>query len=73
MFRAEAVQRRKYKYEKDTAITQMQKYKKEHQGLISERDDLKNELGRKMRLAQQAIAARGKFSYLFFHLIYYNS
>ena len=51
MFRAEAVQRRKYKYEKDDAIKNMNKYKKEHQGLINERDDLKNELGRKMRLA----------------------
>ena len=37
----------------------MTKYQKEHFNLISERDDLKNELGRKQRLAQQAIAARG--------------
>ena len=27
--------------------------------MVNERDDLKNELGRKQRLAQQAIAARG--------------
>lgn len=51
MFRAEAVQRRKYKYEKDNAVQQMNSYKKDHFNLVSERDDLKNELGRKMRLA----------------------
>ena len=59
MFRAEAVQRKKYKHDKDDAIAKMTKYQKEHFNLISERDDLKNELGRKQRLAQQAIAARG--------------
>ena len=37
----------------------MQKYQKDHFKLISERDDLKNELDRKQRLAIQAIAARG--------------
>jgi len=52
MFRAEAVQRRKYKYEKDNAVEKMNSYKKDHFNLVSERDDLKNELGRKMRLAQ---------------------
>lgn len=36
----------------------MRKFEKEHTGLVNERDDLKNELGRKQRLAQQAIAAR---------------
>lgn len=59
MFRAEAVQRKKYKHDKDDAIAKMTKYQKEHFNLISERDDLRNELGRKQRLAQQAIAARG--------------
>lgn len=59
MFRAEAVQRKKYKHDKDEAVAKMTKYQKEHNNLINERDDLKNELNRKLRLAQQAIAARG--------------
>ena len=59
MFRAEAVQRKKYKHDKDEAIAKMTKYQKDHFNLVNERDDLRNELGRKQRLAQQAIAARG--------------
>lgn len=59
MFRAEAVQRKKYKLEKTEAIDKMSKYQKEHFKLVNERDDLKNELERKQRLAIQAIAARG--------------
>ena len=34
--------------------------KKQHNKLVSERDDLKSELERKKRLAQQAMAARGE-------------
>lgn len=33
---------------------------KEHNKLVAERDDLKSELERKKRLAQQAMAARGE-------------
>ena len=59
MFRAEAVFRKQCKADKEKAVNDMQKYQKDHFKLISERDDLKNELDRKQRLAIQAIAARG--------------
>ena len=59
MFRAEAVFRKTCKKEKDDAIGQMSVAMKQHNKLVNERDDLKNELERKQRLAIQAIAARG--------------
>ena len=59
MFRAEAKFRKECKKEKDEAVEKMVLYQKEHNKLVSERDDLKNELERKERLAIQAIAARG--------------
>ena len=59
MFRAEASFRKECKREKDEAVEKMTKYMKEHNKLVSQRDDLKNELERKQRLAIQAIAARG--------------
>jgi len=60
MFRAEAKYRKENKKEKDAAIDEMKNYKKQHNKLVSERDDLKSELERKKRLAQQAMAARGE-------------
>mmetsp|Transcript_1825 Transcript_1825/g.2450 ORF Transcript_1825/g.2450 Transcript_1825/m.2450 type:complete len:146 (-) Transcript_1825:265-702(-) len=59
MFRAEAVFRKQCKQEKDDAVEKMSFAMKQHNKLVSERDDLKNELERKQRLAIQAIAARG--------------
>ena len=59
MFRAEAKFRKECKKEKDEAVEKMVLYQKEHNKLVSERDDLKNELERKERLAIQAIATRG--------------
>jgi len=59
MFRAEAVFRKECKIEKDQAVEKMTMAMKQHNKLVSERDDLKNELERKQRLAIQAIAARG--------------
>ena len=52
MFRAEANYRKINKKEKDDAITQMKDYSRQHNKLVSERDDLKSELERKKRLAQ---------------------
>ncbi len=59
MFRAEANFRKECKRDKDEAVSNMTLYQKEHNKLVNERDDLKNELERKERLAIQAIAARG--------------
>jgi len=59
MFRAEAVFRLDCKKERDEAVEKMNNAMKQHNKLVSERDDLKNELERKQRLAIQAIAARG--------------
>ena len=59
MFRAEAVFRKECKKEKDEAVDKMAVAMKQHNKLVNERDDLKNELERKQRLAIQAIAARG--------------
>lgn len=59
MFRAEAVFRLDCKREKDEAVEKMASAMKQHNKLVNERDDLKNELERKQRLAIQAIAARG--------------
>ena len=59
MFRAEAAFRIECKTEKEEAVKQMTMAMKQHNKLVSERDDLKNELERKQRLAIQAIAARG--------------
>ena len=47
MFRAEASFRKESKREKDEAIEKMTRYMKEHNKLVAERDDLKNELERK--------------------------
>jgi len=51
MFRAEAVFRLDCKKEKDEAVEKMTSAMKQHNRLVSERDDLKNELERKQRLA----------------------
>ena len=59
MFRAEAAFRIECKNQKDEALQKMKTFEKQHNKLVSERDDLKNELERKQRLAIQAIAARG--------------
>jgi len=59
MFRAEAVFRKECKKEKDDAVGRMSVAMKQHNKLVSERDDLQKELERKQRLAIQAIAARG--------------
>jgi len=59
MFRAEAVFRIECKKEKDDAVKDMSIAMKSHHKLVNERDDLRNELQRKQRLAIQAIAARG--------------
>lgn len=47
MFRAEAVFRKECKKEKDDAVGQMSMAMKQHNKLVNERDDLKNELERK--------------------------
>ena len=60
MFRFEANYRKENKKEKDDAIEKMNLAMKEHNKLVAERDDLKSELERKKRLAQQAMAARGE-------------
>lgn len=60
MFRAEANFRKKNKAEKDEAVNEKEIYKKQHLKIVAERDDLKSELERKKRLAQQAMAARGE-------------
>lgn len=51
MFRAEANFRKECKRDKDEAVANMTLYQKEHNKLVNERDDLKNELERKERLA----------------------
>ena len=51
MFRAEALFRIECKKEKDDAVDKMTNAMKQHNKLVSERDDLKNELERKQRLA----------------------
>ena len=47
MFRAEAVFRKECKKEKDEAVSQMTMAMKQHNKLVNERDDLRNELKRK--------------------------
>ena len=47
MFKAEALFRKECKKEKDDAVTEMTKALKQHNKLVREIDDLKNELGRK--------------------------
>ena len=59
MFRAEAIFTKKCKAEKEEAQQKMNAALKQHNKLVSERDDLKHELERKQRMAMQAIAARG--------------
>lgn len=59
MFRAEAVFRIEAKKERDEAVDKMSMAMKQHNKLVAERDDLRNEIERKQRLAIQAIAARG--------------
>jgi hypothetical protein len=59
MFRAEAVFRIEAKKERDEAVDKMSGAMKQHNKLVAERDDLRNEIERKQRLAIQAIAARG--------------
>ena len=51
MFRAEAVFRIECKKEKDDAVDKMSNAMKQHNKLVAERDDLKNELERKQRLS----------------------
>ena len=51
MFRIEARYRIDNKREKDEAVEKMTTAMKQHNKLVSERDDLKNELERKQRLA----------------------
>lgn len=58
MFRAEAKFRKEANLEKDEALEKMNSALKQHNKLVKERDDLKNEVERKYRLAIQAIAAR---------------
>ena len=52
MFRAEAKYRKENKKEKDEAVAKMTDALRQHNKLVSERDDLKSELERKKRLAQ---------------------
>lgn len=52
MFRAEAKYRKENKKEKDEAVANMTDALRQHNKLVSERDDLKSELERKKRLAQ---------------------
>lgn len=59
MFRAEVEFRKVQEKEKNEAVHQRKMAMKVHDKLVKERDDLKNELDRKQRLAIQAIAARG--------------
>ena len=59
MFRAEVAFRKECSSEKDEAVRQMTQAMNVHKKLVGERDDLKNEVERKQRLAIQAIAARG--------------
>jgi len=47
MFRAEAAFRIECKNQKDEALQKMKTFEKQHNKLVSERDDLKNELERK--------------------------
>tara|TARA_B110000285_G_C15098698_1_gene603651 strand:- start:531 stop:731 length:201 start_codon:yes stop_codon:yes gene_type:complete len=63
MFRAEAKYRKENKKEKDLAVSERNDMFKQHHKLVSERDDLKSELERKKRLAQQAMAARGEIKH----------
>ena len=51
MFRAEAVFRIDCKREKDEAVEKMSSAMKQHNKLVAERDDLRNELERKERLS----------------------
>ena len=60
MFRAEARYRKENKKEKDAAVAERDSAMKQHNKLVAERDDLKSELERKKRLAQQAMAARSE-------------
>ena len=59
MFRAEVAFRKECSAEKDEAVSKMTHALNIHKKLVGERDDLKNEVERKQRLAIQAIAARG--------------
>ena len=58
MFRAEAVERKQFKQQSKDAVTEMNTYKKVHDKLVNERNDLVNELKRKERMALLATAAR---------------
>lgn len=58
MFVMEVEFRKQQEKEKQSAIKEKDEYKKQHTKLVNERNDLKNELERKQRLAMQAIAAR---------------
>ena len=60
MFRAEAKYRKENKKDKDDAVARMTGALKQHHKLVAERDDLRSELERKKRLAQQAMAARSE-------------
>ena len=59
MFRAEVAFRKECSTKKDEAEKKMHSALNVHKKLVGERDDLKNEVERKQRLAIQAIAARG--------------
>jgi hypothetical protein len=59
MFRMEVEFRKKQEIEKNKAVEEKEKALKHYNKLTKERDDLKNDLERKQRLALQAMAARG--------------
>ena len=52
MFRAEAVFRKEFKKERDSAVEKMTMYQKVHDKLTKDREDLNNEVERKERLAR---------------------
>lgn len=60
MFRAEAKESKKYKVEKEKAVTTMRDYEKDHFKLVNQRDDMENEIKRKERMAMIATAARSQ-------------
>lgn len=60
MFRAEAKQSKQWKSEKESAVTKMEDYERDHFKLVRQRDDLENEIKRKERMAMIATAARSQ-------------
>lgn len=63
MFQAEAVQSKKWREERDSAIQEMQKALSQHNQLTSAKQDLQNEVLRKERLSTMAMAARSEMKH----------